>query len=155
ERQFYQPVSMMIESTVKWSLLALLSALLAAAVFARMLAHPINRLAAASRAFSRRDFAARVSVQSITEVADLAETFNQMAEELQRHIEQLHKAARENRALFLGTARALASAIDAKDPYTRGHSERVNKYSVIIARAMGLPDAAIEDINVSSLLHDV
>jgi HD-GYP domain-containing protein (c-di-GMP phosphodiesterase class II) len=155
ESQIYQPVSRMIESTMQWGLLALGSALLAAAVFARILANPIKRLADATRAFSRRDFSARVQVRSITEVGELADTFNRMAADLEEYIRRLKQAAAENNELFLGTARALASAIDAKDPYTRGHSVRVNRYAVILARYHGLSESDIADIHVASLLHDV
>ena len=155
ERQIYAPVSTMIESTMEWGLLALGSALLAAAVFARVLAQPIKRLAETTRAFARGDFSARVSVRGITEVGELADRFNRMAAELEDFIRRLRLAAAENNELFLGTARALASAIDAKDPYTRGHSVRVNRYSVILARYHGLSEEEIRDIHVASLLHDV
>jgi HD-GYP domain-containing protein (c-di-GMP phosphodiesterase class II) len=155
EVKIYEPVAKMIESTVQWGLLALGSALLAAAVFARLLANPIKRLASATRAFSRGDFSARVDVQSITEVGELADRFNHMAADLEDYIRRLKQAAAENNELFLGTARALASAIDAKDPYTRGHSVRVNRYSVILARYHGLSESDIADIHVASLLHDV
>ncbi len=155
ESKIYEPVSKMIESTLQWGLLALGSALVAAAVFARLLANPIKRLADATRAFSRGDFSARVEVRSITEVGELADRFNRMAADLEEYIRRLKQAAAENNELFLGTARALASAIDAKDPYTRGHSVRVNRYSVILARYHGLSEPDIADIHVASLLHDV
>jgi HD-GYP domain-containing protein (c-di-GMP phosphodiesterase class II) len=155
EKQFYQPVSKMIESTLQWGLLALMSALLAAVVFARLLADPIKRLASATHAFARGEFSSRVEVRSLTEVGELADTFNRMAGEIEGFIRRLKKAAETNNELFLGTARALASAIDAKDPYTRGHSVRVNRYSVILARQHGLSEEEIRDISISSLLHDV
>lgn len=155
ERQVYHAVASMIHSTLEWALLALACALFAAAFFARLLANPIKRLAEASRAYARGDFSSRVSVKSLTEVGELADTFNKMATELEELIRRLRKAAKENHELFLGTARALASAIDAKDPYTRGHSVRVNRYSVILARYHGLSEAEIRDIHVASLLHDV
>jgi HD-GYP domain-containing protein (c-di-GMP phosphodiesterase class II) len=155
ERQIYAPVSSMIEHTLQWGLLALSIALIAAAVFARALAGPINRLAETTRAFAQGDHSARVQVRSITEVGELADTFNRMAAELEDRIRRLKRAAAENNELFLGTARALASAIDAKDPYTRGHSVRVNRYSVILARYHGLSEEEIGDIHVASLLHDV
>jgi len=49
----------------------------------------------------------------------------------------------------------LAAAIDGKDPYTRGHSERVSRFSVAIAQGMNLSEDEIEKIRVSALLHDV
>src|SRR5262249_44916978 len=65
------------------------------------------------------------------------------------------KAAEENRDLFLGSIRMLAAAIDEKDPYTRGHSDRVAKYSVHIGRQLGLADEELETLQISALLHDV
>jgi HD-GYP domain-containing protein (c-di-GMP phosphodiesterase class II) len=155
ERKIFEPVTQMIQSTLQWGLLALGCALLAAAVSARLLANPIKRLAEATRAFSRGDFSVRVHVRSNTEVGELEDRFNRMAGDLEELILRLRKAAAENKELFLGVARALAGAIDAKDPYTRGHSERVNRYSVILAKQLGLPESDIADIHVASLLHDV
>lgn len=57
--------------------------------------------------------------------------------------------------LFLDFIKALASAIDAKDPYTRGHSQRVSDYAVAIASELGLEGDALMDIRVGSLLHDI
>jgi len=59
------------------------------------------------------------------------------------------------RKVYLDTIRALAAAIDAKDPYTKGHSERVSKNAVALAQEMNLPDREIECIEYSALLHDV
>ncbi len=56
---------------------------------------------------------------------------------------------------FLSTIRALSSAIDAKHPYTRGHSERVTTYSVAIAKELGLSEEDIKYLRISALLHDV
>src|SRR5436309_13576151 len=78
-----------------------------------------------------------------------------MNDQLEQFIEELRRAAEENRELFLGTVKALAAAIDGKDPYTRGHSERVSRFSVATAQALGLPDEEIEKIRISALLHDV
>lgn len=52
-------------------------------------------------------------------------------------------------------ASALVEAVEAKDPYTRGHSERVNFLSMEIGRALGLADEELEDLHWGSLLHDV
>ena len=67
-----------------------------------------------------------------------------------------YKKERENEhILFEQTAEALASAIDAKDPYTHGHSARVAMYSTQIAREAGLSDEACEQVYFAALLHDV
>jgi HD-GYP domain-containing protein (c-di-GMP phosphodiesterase class II) len=57
--------------------------------------------------------------------------------------------------LFLDVIRSLTAAIDAKDPYTEGHSRRVSEFSVEIARELGLPPDQIYRIRIGSLLHDV
>lgn len=59
------------------------------------------------------------------------------------------------REIYLDTIRALAAAIEAKDPYTHGHSERVARLSVAIAREMKLPESDVQAIHVASILHDV
>ncbi len=57
--------------------------------------------------------------------------------------------------LLVGLARALTSSIDAKDPYTFGHSERVARISVELAREMGMTDEELNDIYLAGLLHDI
>jgi len=151
----YSPVRGMIDSVLTWAILALGFAVAAAIVFADTLARPIKHLAAASRSFAAGDFSTRAGVRSGSEIGELAHTFNRMADEIEDHIRRLRRAAEENRELFLGTIHAMAEAIDAKDPYTRGHSVRVNRYSVAIGRQLRLTADQIEDLHVSSLMHDV
>jgi HD-GYP domain-containing protein (c-di-GMP phosphodiesterase class II) len=88
-------------------------------------------------------------------LGELGASFNQMTDQIERFVGDLQRSAEENRELFLGTVKALAAAIDGKDPYTRGHSERVSRFSVATAQALGLPEDEIEKIRVSALLHDV
>ena len=59
------------------------------------------------------------------------------------------------RRVYLDTIRALAAAIDAKDPYTKGHSERVAETSVTLAQELNLSDREIENIEYTALLHDI
>ncbi len=61
----------------------------------------------------------------------------------------------ELRAIYKDTVRAFAAAIDCKDKYTQGHSERVGKYSEIIAREMGWRAEEVEGIAVAGYLHDI
>ncbi len=61
----------------------------------------------------------------------------------------------ELRAIYKDTVRAFAAAIDCKDKYTQGHSERVGKYSEIIAREMGWSADEVEGIAVAGYLHDI
>jgi HD-GYP domain-containing protein (c-di-GMP phosphodiesterase class II) len=57
--------------------------------------------------------------------------------------------------MFMGAVTSLAAAIDAKDPYTAGHSERVAHYSATIATIMRLPEEEVETIRIAALMHDV
>ncbi len=59
------------------------------------------------------------------------------------------------RSIYRNTVRAFAAAIDCKDKYTQGHSQRVGKYSEIIAREMGWAESEVEDIAIGGYLHDV
>jgi len=68
---------------------------------------------------------------------------------------QLAEKHSELRTAYIQTIRALAEAVDAKDSYTRGHSERVGVYSSKIARELGLPRELIERVYIAGLLHDV
>ncbi len=65
------------------------------------------------------------------------------------------QAHRDLQELFEQSIRALVSALDARDPYTRGHSERVTQYSVLIATEMDLPQPDRDRIRLSALLHDI
>lgn len=56
---------------------------------------------------------------------------------------------------FITTIRSLVQALDARDPYTKGHSEQVSKYAEMIALEMGLSDPEIENIRFAGLLHDI
>ncbi len=59
------------------------------------------------------------------------------------------------RSLYLSTVKSLASAIDAKDEYTRHHSTRVTEITLKIAKNMGLSEREIEDLQLAALLHDI
>lgn len=67
----------------------------------------------------------------------------------------IFKSYMETRKIYLDTLEALASALDAKDTYTKGHSDRVAMYAVKIARELGLPEDRIEAIEHMALLHDI
>jgi putative nucleotidyltransferase with HDIG domain len=68
---------------------------------------------------------------------------------------QLAEKHQELRTAYVQTIRALAEAVDAKDAYTRGHSERVGVYASKIAREMGFQKDFIERVYIAGLLHDV
>jgi HD-GYP domain-containing protein (c-di-GMP phosphodiesterase class II) len=139
-------------------LLALIAVLLSIGVSifaARRITNPLQVLTQRSRAMAKGDFSQRVNLWSRTEIGELAHTFNTMSDELEHFVQDLKKAAEENRELFMGSIQMLAGAVDEKDPYTRGHSDRVTRYSLMIAKEMKLPVPFMETLQISAQLHDV
>ncbi|MEP6706043.1 MAG: HD domain-containing phosphohydrolase [Pyrinomonadaceae bacterium] len=145
----------MRRQTAVISLFSAVLALLAGFYFAKKLTQPVRELAAGAQRIAAGDFSRRIEVLSHTELGDLGDSFNQMTDQVERYIVDLQRSANENRELFIGSVKALAAAIDGKDPYTRGHSERVSRFSVAIAQGMGLSPDETEKIRISALLHDV
>lgn len=124
-------------------------------LFALGITRPIQSLVHSTRAISRAEFHERVPVGGAAEISELAETFNHMAGDIEEYVDKLKVAANENRELFLGSIRMIAAAVDEKDPYTRGHSGRVAKYSTMLGDAMSLSDEDLDTLKISALLHDV
>jgi len=129
---------------------AALLALVASVWLARMLTGPVGRLSASLEAAGRTS-GVRVQLPltgSSRELDTLTETFNAM-------MASVATAEAQTQAAYTGSIRALATALDARDPYTAGHSERVSVLSVAIARALHLAENDIEVIRLGALLHDI
>jgi hypothetical protein len=75
--------------------------------------------------------------------------------DLSDKVDENRRLYEEMRRIYHDTIQAFAAAIDAKDPYTRNHSQRVAKYAVAIGRELGWDDASIEGIYIAGFLHDV
>jgi putative nucleotidyltransferase with HDIG domain len=85
---------------------------------------------------------------TVQEIRDLCESFNRAAASVRDSRENLHAA-------YVEFVESLASALDARDPYTAGHSRRVSEYACAIARALNYTAADLEEIRVAALLHDI
>jgi response regulator RpfG family c-di-GMP phosphodiesterase len=90
--------------------------------------------------------------QQNAELHDLNRNLEAIVEERTKEIGQKNQ---ELRHAYIQTIRTLAEAVDAKDAYTRGHSERVGVYASKIARELDFPKAMIERVYIAGLLHDV
>ncbi len=155
QKDAYQAVYEMQRTALALASIAVLVSILISTFAARRMVTPLNVLTESSRAIARGDFSQRVCLKSRTEIGELADTFNKMTEDLEKFVADLKRAAEENRELFLNSIQMLAGAVDEKDPYTRGHSDRVTRYSVALAKAMGLSGEDVEKIRISARLHDV
>jgi putative nucleotidyltransferase with HDIG domain len=151
----YASVAEMRRSVYQWALFAVALAMLSAIVFAGAITRPLKALVDRTRRIAQGEFSTRAEVRGSSEMCELAETFNLMTEEIRNYIDRIKQAAEENNQLFLGTIKALAAAIDEKDPYTRGHSDRVHRFSMAIARRLGLAKQEMRNVTVGALLHDI
>jgi putative nucleotidyltransferase with HDIG domain len=151
----YATVTQMRHQTFQLGLLLIVLCTTIGVVAAKAITYPIDMLTRAARSIAERDFTQRAEIHSHTEIDELADTFNHMAEDIQTHIGNLKMASEENRQLFIDSIEMIAAAVDAKDPYTKGHSGRVAQYSVILAREIGLPEEEVDKIRISATLHDV
>jgi HD-GYP domain-containing protein (c-di-GMP phosphodiesterase class II) len=145
-----------VNSTLVSALLMLVLALVFAVGASQLFSRPIQRLASKSAEIASGNFGGRVSQTGFSrELANLAQNFNVMSSHVEESIARLRRAAEENHLLFVGSIRALLAAVEAKEPYTRGHSERVAAYSRAIAQHLDLSPQLQEQIWVSGLVHDV
>lgn len=155
ERKALASVGEMRTQTWIISLAFALIALIVGVFAARALTSPLLQLSVAAEKIAGGDLSVRVNTKNITEIGTLGLAFDTMSHRLEEYIASLAQAAKENRELFVGTVKALAAAIDGKDKYTRGHSERVARISVAIGREMQMPEDELETLRISALLHDV
>jgi putative nucleotidyltransferase with HDIG domain len=117
---------------------------------ARSLARPIDTLSKSlSEMTESRNFdTPLLATGSSLEVDALTRSFNSM-------MATVAAAEAETQSTYVGAIRALALALDARDPYTAGHSERVSAISVTIGRQMALDAEDIDILRLGALLHDI
>ena len=109
---------------------------------------PIRKLVEGTRRISYGDLLFRVNIRGKDEMAELANSFNEMAEVLLQSRVRL-------RNYFYRVVQTLVRTIEAKDTYTRGHSDRVADYSQKIALKMDFPEEKVESLKEAALLHDI
>jgi putative nucleotidyltransferase with HDIG domain len=148
-------------ATVSWraaavaGLTALGVALPLSAWLAGRISRPISECVRGALDIARGHFGRQVTVAVRNEVGELAYTFNHMSRELASYDRENRRLIAALEAGYLATLRSLASAIDAKDPSTRGHSERVAELSVAVGEELGLDEGARKALAYGGLLHDV
>jgi len=132
------------------ALAALAIALVASFWLARLLTTPIGTLSTSLAAMTAsHDVKARLPLTgSSLEVDALTETFNGL-------MASVAAAEADTEAAYTGAIRALATALDARDAYTAGHSERVSVLSVAMGRHLALSAGDLEVVRLGALLHDI
>jgi putative nucleotidyltransferase with HDIG domain len=122
--------------------------LLVGGLLARRITRPLERLVSSMRMVAAGDLSHRAPPGSADEIGYLTSSFNQMTASLEEKTKALE-------ATSFASIEALARAIDARDPYTYGHSARVARLSFEIANEMGLLPDQLVALGRAALLHDI
>jgi putative nucleotidyltransferase with HDIG domain len=117
-------------------------------MLAGAITRPVQRLVGAMGAVAAGDLAQRAPAGPSDEIGYLGKVFNLMTIGLQEKTQALEDT-------YFAAIEALARAIDARDPYTYGHSARVAAFSLEIADELGYPQDKRESLRRSALLHDI
>jgi putative nucleotidyltransferase with HDIG domain len=126
------------------ALITLVIGLMLAAAITR----PVQQLVGAMRAVAAGDLAQRAPTGPSDEIGYLGQVFNVMTAGLQEKTQSLEET-------YFVAIEALARAIDARDPYTYGHSARVAAFAMEIADELGYPREKLEGLRRAGLLHDI
>ncbi|MEW6214372.1 MAG: HD domain-containing phosphohydrolase [Nitrospirota bacterium] len=97
-------------------------------------------------------------VHSLIDVTEIKNKEKKLAESRDAFLNMLRDldfSYRELKELYEGLILSFVNAIDAKSPWTKGHSERVTNYAIAIAKEMGLKEKDIETLKIAALLHDI
>lgn len=135
------------------ALLGLVAAL--AAWGARRVARPVAECVQGALEIARGRFGRQLRAAGRNELGDLAHAFNHMSRELAGYDAENRRLIGALERGYLDTIRSLASAIDAKDPSTHGHSRRVAGLAVEIGRELGLSPQALRALEYAGVLHDI
>jgi len=123
-------------------------------VLSSVITRPIKELARGVEEL-KQGRQARLRIYSHDELGKLTTSFNQMTELTTKQQARLGAYATELEEAYVSTVKVLSAAIDARDPYTLGHSTRVAALTRNIGAAIGLSHQELEDLEIASLFHDV
>lgn len=105
--------------------------------------------------YIQKPFAAEVVIRRISRILELYHYQHSLQAEVDKTVAKLRESNRKVSNLTTQVMLTLASAIDAKDTYTKGHSVRVAQYARELARRMGKSEEEMSDIYYIGLLHDI
>jgi putative nucleotidyltransferase with HDIG domain len=114
----------------------------------RRITVPLKKLVEGTRHIAREELNYRIKVTGLDEIKELGRAFNEMAV-------SLHKSRRRLHSYFYRTMQSLVRILEARDRYTKGHSERVAEYAETIAARMGFTPERVELLKQTAMLHDI
>jgi putative nucleotidyltransferase with HDIG domain len=125
------------------------------ALVARSVTRPLGEVVRGALDIARGRFGRQVNVRPGNELGDLAYAFNYMSRELASYDAENKRLIGALERGYLDTIRSLAATVDAKDPYTRGHAERVAALSVEVGRELDLDAGVLKTLEYAGILHDI
>lgn len=123
--------------------------------FSTMITTPLKRLSESITLLPTAGQMEEIKAPRFEETGDLIRKFNTMSQIILEQKKELRHNAIELEESYVATLRLLATVIDARDEYTRGHSTRVAKLSVLLGQRLGLSEAETKHLEISSMFHDV
>ncbi|HOU50675.1 MAG: HD-GYP domain-containing protein [Smithella sp.] len=139
---------MNIAKALLFFLILLLVSRLLGQIFSARLARPVERLSREAEIIASGDYERRFTTGRKDEIGRLAEALNIMAS-------RILDSTKERENIFIGILIALTRAIDAKSPWTAGHSERVTKFAEAIGRSLHFNEDEMRALTISAILHDI
>lgn len=133
----------------------LVVALLGTFAIASFITTPVKKLSSGVNALATGTGFHPISYHSGDELGELTRNFNRMAETILSQKNRLRRYAKDLEESYIATVRVLTASIDARDPYTLGHSTRVSFLSCELGRKLGYSTAEIEHLEKACLFHDV
>ncbi len=133
----------------------LLIALLGTFAIASFITTPVKKLSSGVNALASGTDFHPIPYRSRDELGELTRNFNRMAETILSQKNRLSRYARDLEESYVATVRVLAASIDARDPYTLGHSTRVAFLACELGRKLGFSPEEIEHLEKACLFHDV
>jgi putative nucleotidyltransferase with HDIG domain len=117
-------------------------------IISRHITLPLQKLVEGTRRVARGDLHYRIDAVPGDEIGELAESFNEMERDLYESRKRLH-------SYFYRIVQSLVRILEAKDPYIKGHSEKVAEYAQKIASALGFDQDRVEFVREAAVLHDI
>ncbi len=143
-------VPILIGSGVGLALAALL-----AVTLARRVTRPLLGFREFAMNIARGKFGGQIDNLAGDEMGELAKTFNYMSASIEAYDAETQRLADDVEAGYLETIVALANSLDSKDPYTRGHGQRVAEMAVAIGRELKLSEQELKRLKYGGILHDI
>ena len=124
-------------------------------LLSRIITTPIERMKAGVSEISAGNYDVQVKISSRDELGELTRSFNKMTRVIMSQKKHLQNYASNLEESYLSTVQILATALDARDNYTLGHSARVAKLSLLTGQLLGLSNADRKELEMACFLHDI